>query len=496
MKKIIRLVLLLLGLFTLLAVAAPLGGAWWLRSYVNKERLVLETEKNINARVQLDDVVFTLFAWPPTLRLSGLKIAPRDQYAGTPLEARPPLKHAPVEIDMAYLELEPAGLWRREVYPRVLRILGVEVQETLSPQGSSLERLFQRPTEGMRLTADGVPRAIPVPPPGSEPPVIAPPIPGKPTLVQETTEPVIASVPHVDVPPNEKSRAARLALQEISIEQAHFHIINQDADAKFDADISDFSLALTDIDIDPDNLAAHNRLHARLAAKVVVDGVAKIGGSMQQVHFADMKLHGEGEVNPADPATGMWSPAAMLKLTIDRGSTLGGHITIGDAAGENLDKLMKYGIDLRGIRLGGPLAQDLNIHILSKDQRITFLDNAHLALPDYEVTVKRDSWMDIAKDDQALLTRLYCGPALKEQVVRGVASRGLGETISRMVVDGFSDEQGRLSFDLTITGTLSHPKVKPDIQRRLEGLLGGDIEDKAKELIDTFKGLKGLFKKN
>ena len=26
---------------------------------------------------------------------------------------------------MAYLELEPAGLWRREVYPRVLRIIGV-----------------------------------------------------------------------------------------------------------------------------------------------------------------------------------------------------------------------------------------------------------------------------------------------------------------------------------------------------------------------------------
>ena len=125
MKKLTRLVLILLGLFTLLAVAAPLGGAWWLRSYVNKERLVLETEKNINARVQLDDVVFTLFAWPPTLRLSGLKIAPRDQYAGTPLEARPPLKHAPVEIEMAYLELEPDGLWRREVYPRVLRIMGV-----------------------------------------------------------------------------------------------------------------------------------------------------------------------------------------------------------------------------------------------------------------------------------------------------------------------------------------------------------------------------------
>jgi hypothetical protein len=217
---------------------------------------------------------------------------------------------------------------------------------------------------------------------------------------------------------------------------------------------------------------------------------------MQQVRFADMRVNGEGNVNPIHPATMSWSPAAMLKLVIDRGSVLGGHMTIGDAAGDQLDKLMKYGIDLRGIRIGGPLQQDLAVQVLAKDQKITFLDNAHLAMPDYEVTVKRDSWLDFAKDDQGMLTRLYCGPALKEQVVRGVAARGLGETISRMVVDGFSDEQGRLAFDLTISGTLSHPQVKPDIQRRLEGLLGGDIEEKAKGLIDTFKGLKGLFKKD
>ena len=48
--------------------------------------------------------------------------------------------------------------------------------------------------------------------------------------------------------------------------------------------------------------------------------------------------------------------------------------------------------------------------------------------------------------------------------------------------------------DLTITGSLSHPEVKPDLQVKLESLLGNDIEDKAKDLINTFKGLKGLFK--
>ncbi|MGV3658648.1 MAG: hypothetical protein ACO1TE_00635 [Prosthecobacter sp.] len=488
MKKLIRLLIILFGLFVLCAAATPLVGAWWLRSYVNKERIVLETEKNINARVQLDDVVLTLFAWPPTLRLSGLKIGPPDQYVGTPPEARPPMKHAPVEIEMAYLELEPDGLWRREIYPRILRITGVEVQEVLSPQGSSLEKLFQKPTDGMLLAAGGVPRAIPISPDGTVPP----------TVVQETAEPVVNAVPHVDLPPDESPRAARLALQEISIEKAHFHITNQEAESRFDADISDLNLALTNIDIDPEDLERHNHLVVKLSSKVVVDGQAKLNGQMQNVRFADMTLAADGNVNPVDPATMQWNPAANLRASISRGSVLGGHMTIGEAAGQHLEKLQKYGVDLSAIRIGGELMQDLVAHVSFVNHGVKFLEDSHLVLPEYQVTVKRDSWMDFGKDQQGLLTRLYCGPALKEQIMRGVSARGLGDTISRMVVDGLSDDQGRISFDLTITGPLSHPEVKPDIQLRLESLLGNDVESKAKKLLENEKVggfLKGLLKK-
>lgn len=514
MKKLIRLVLILLGLCTLVAVAAPLAGAWWLRSYVSKERLVLETEKNINARVQLDDAILTVFTWPPTLRLSGLKIAPRDQYAGTPLAARPPLKHAPVEIEMAYLELDKDGLWRREFYPRVLRITGVQVQETLSPeQGSSLEKLFQPP--GGRLAADaggeGVPHAIPVARPNEAPPPRtysvtgelqqppqAPAVPaGQPTPVQEATEPVVEAVPHVDVEQNQ-SRAARLALQEISIEQARFHITNTEASSRFDADVSDFSLQLTNIDIDPENIEQHNRVTVRVGAKIVLDGVAQLNGRAQKVRFADFKMRAEGEVNPVNPATMQWDPTAMLTMTVERGSVLGGHMTIGDAAGQNLDKLLKYGVDLRAIPIGGALTQDWTASTLFRDEGLKFLADSHIAFPDYEITIKRDSWIDFAKDNQGLLTRLYCGPALKEQIVRGISARGLGDSISRMVVDALSDDRGRISFDLTVTGPLSHPEVKPDIQLRLEKLLGNDIEDKAKKLLENEAVgglLKGLLKK-
>jgi hypothetical protein len=478
MKKFVRLLLFLL---VLLAVAAPLAGAYMLRRYVNKELIVLETEKNINARVHLDDVTLTILAWPPSLRLSGVKIGLRDQYAGTPLEARPPLQNAPVQIDLVYAELVPKALLSGQFFPRVLRFVGIEVQERISPQeGSALEKLFQPPSEKLAVLqaqAD-VPRTVPVPPSASV--AVEPaPAPAAPAVFPEEAA---------------ESKAARIALQEISIEQGHFVISNEGTDSRFNADISDFSLVLTGIDIDPTDIANHNTLHARLSAQIVVDGAAQIGGRMQQVKFASMKLHGEGDVNPVDPNTMLWAPAAVLNLVIDRGSSIGGHMTIGDAAGQELDKLMKYGVDLSAIRIGGVLAQDVNVSVLFRNESIRFLGDTLFALPDYEFTIKKESWMDFANDQQGLITRLSCGEALKEQIVRGVASRGLGETISRMVVGAFSDDRGRVAFDLSITGPLSRPVVKPEIQNRLEGILGGGIEDKAKGLINNFKELKGLFK--
>ena len=484
--KISRIILFLLGLGLLVAVAAPLGGVWWLRGYVNKERLTVETEKNINARVQLDEVNLAILSWPPSLRLTGIKIGPRDHYAGTPVAARPPMQHAPVKIEMAYLELVPEGLWRRHFYPRVLRIIGLDVNETVSPQaGSSLQRLFQPPPEKLaQMQQEAVPQAVPVQP---ATPVASMPPPAEPVPALKT--PPIPS-PTAEPPPS----AERLALQEISIEQAQFHITNQGGDSQFNADISDFSLSLTGIDVDPEDLTGHNHLHVRLAAKAVVEGVARIGGQARQVRFADMTLHGEGEVNPVDPATRMWSPAADLNLTVDRGSSIGGNMTIGETAGPHLDKLMKYGIDLSAVRIGGTFAQDVHAHILYREQSLRFLDDAQFVLPDYEYTIKRDSWMDFAKDQQGLLTRLSCGDALKQSLMQGIASRGINRTLSQLVVEGLSDSRGRLTFDLTVTGSLSHPEVKPDIQVKLENLLGNDIEEKAKGLINTFKGLKGLFK--
>lgn len=492
MKKPARLLLTLAGLLVLLLAASPLAGVYLLRRYVDKEFLVLQTEAKLNVRASLDEVNLTLFTWPPSLRLSGIKLAPRDAYSGTPLAQRPPLVEAPVQIEMAYAELLPDELWKRNFIPKVIRFIGVDVKEHVNPRdGSSLEKLFLPPPPAGSVAQADVPRAIPYQP-------------GQPLPSTATPEPApvvtngSASLPEAPVGTGGSKADARLALEEISIEQGHFHITNETTDSRFEGDLTDFFLSITNIDIDPTDIQRHNNISVSFRSQVVLDGQAQLGGRMQDVRFAQMSLKGEGQVNPVDPRTMTWSPAALMKMAVASGSTVGGHMTIGDAAADNLDKLLKYGVDLRGIRIGGPLQQDLNLNLLLKDETITFQEDAQLALPDYEVRIKRDSWMNFAKDNQGLLTRLYCGPALKEQIVRGVSARGLGDNISRMVVDAVSDKDGRISFDLSITGPFSHPQVKPDIQLRLENLLGDDIERKAKKLLENENVgglLKGLFKK-
>ncbi|MBL9133516.1 MAG: hypothetical protein JNG86_20060, partial [Verrucomicrobiaceae bacterium] len=161
MKKI---VLRVLAVLFLLALAMPVLLAMWLQSYISPEYLVKVTEERLNCRAHLDSSSLTLFSWPPTLRLSGIKLAPRDEHVGKPLADRPPLADVPVRVDLAYAELLSNDILQRRITPNLIRFVGIEIHETLDPQtGSALEKLFLPPMPpGTIAAADEVPRAIPV----------------------------------------------------------------------------------------------------------------------------------------------------------------------------------------------------------------------------------------------------------------------------------------------------------------------------------------------
>ena len=484
-----KLALKILGVLLLLALATPFVFAMWLQSYVSPEYLVKMTEQNCNCRAHLDSSSLSLFSWPPTLRLNGIKIAPRDEHVGKALSERPPLVDAPVQIELAYAELLSDDILQRRITPNLVRFAGIELRETLDPQtGSALEKLFQPPTVAAgpvvaEVPSNEVPKAVPVTPTEA---AQVPPLPGP------STAPVIAEAPA----PVEKPE--RIPLREIRLEKAHIHITNKAVSSQFEADIRDLDLVLDQIDVDPDDLARHNHIHATLKAKVQANGLAEIGGVMKPVQFADVSLHGEGDVTPLEPQTMLWKPAALLTLVFEAGSTIGGHMTLGDAAGNEMTKLLDHGIDLRPVRLGGTLAEEARASVSYDRETLSFREPARMVLPDFAFTIGQGAWINTVKDQQMMPLRLVFGPTVREAIVQGINNKGLPDFLTRGILSLMSDAQGNPYIDITLTGSLSKPEPQHELVNKIKNLGGGALEtlisnpQEAKELLN---GLKSLFKK-
>lgn len=474
----------ILGVLVLLALAAPFVLAIWLQSYVSPDYLVKVTEQNCNCRAQLDSSTLTLFSWPPTLRLNGIKIAPRDEHVGKPLSERPPLTTAPVSIDLAYAELLSNDILERRITPNLIRFAGVEVHETLDPQaGSSLEKLFQPPPAPVAVVEPSdVPKAVPV----------------APAAVPAESAPAAPAATPVAEAPAAAPKPERIPLREIRLEKAHIHITNKAVASQMEADISDLDLILNDINVDPSDLANHNHIHAELKAKIKVEGMAELGGTLKPVQFADVSIHGAGDVTPLEPTQMLWKPAAVLRLTFERGSTLGGHMTLGDAAGDQMAKLLDNGLDFRSVRLGGTLAEDATASVSYDREMLYFREPVRIALPDFAFTVGQGAWINTVKDQQVMPLRVVFGPAVRDTLIQGINAKGLPDFLTRSILSLISDEQGNPYIELTLTGSLSKPEPQHELVNKIKKIGGGALEtlisnpDEAKELLN---GLKSLFKK-
>ncbi len=490
-----KLALKILGVLLLLALAAPIGFALWVQSFVKPDYLVQRLEESCNCRAELQSSTLTLFSWPPTLRLKGIKIGPRDEHVGKPLADRQPMQHAELVIDMAYAELLSDDVMHGRITPNLLRIRDVEVWETLDPKrGSSLGRLFLPPQLLLAENATAEPpQALPVEP------VPTPPLPEPGAPRTYDAVPPTPPLPGGEPPEEKGHRAQRIPLKEIRIEQVRAHIKNEEVAAQFNADITDLELAVFDIDVDPSDPLRHNSLKVTLKGRIEVRGMAQVQGRMQPVTFADVRLHGEGQVAPIDVQLGIWRPSSKLTLTLEKDSLLGGHMTVGDAAGDKMESLLKHGIDIRDVRLGGQLQEDAVIAINDDKGVMIFRQPAHFVLPDFQFTVAQGGWIDAMHDTQILPVRVTFGPLLKEQIIRGVGQTGLGESIGGVVVSMISDDQGNPFLDLQITGSLSHPEVTHSLVSKLDKLgkaTGlGNLLGNPEEAKGLLNGLKGLFKK-
>ena len=508
MKRAVKIGLAIVGTLIVLAGAGGAGAHAWLKGRLTREAITVQMEKAWNCRADISEVKVALLSSPARLEILGCRLAQRDAEVAKPLARRALLPAEKVEISVSrmVLEIRLQDLASRRLNVQQLLLSGVNVQEDVTREGdSSLAVLFSKPEPEAGAPAPEA--AAPAPPtvaaaaPAPAPPATAaapapapaptvaggtPPVPPAPpgATASASTPPPAAAAGEKSAEPasgtpeagveKKKFGASELGfsinVQRARLEQGEFHRADHKALTK--TDVSGLAFTVSDIDVNPADLANHNSVKLAIEGRWKQRGRIGPKDNRREVTMADLALTGEGTMHPFDPATGLWSPANELTLTARKDSILGGYMTLGEAAEKELKKAESYGLDLRSLPVGGALLEDARLHIRFEQDRITLLDDARFQMPEFELALKQESWLNAAEDAHQMQVRLIAGPTLQEQL-GGSIKKLLGEETGATVVKSLANEQGRVTLDLDSTGRLSKPKVVPDLQRLLNQMLKG-----------------------
>lgn len=500
------------GSLVVLAIAGGGGLRWWLAQKFTRESVVAQLESSWNCRADVGSVNLALGSNPARLEISDLKLAASDAENIKPLAQRAPItpEAAAVTCSHAVLEVRLQDLLSRTLNVQKLVLSDVGLKEDVSKEGvSSLGVLFAKPAQEQGRVAMGtapdstVPTGVPVSPaaplvssaPDTAPlpaPLAQEPVPAPVPSGRESAAPgpsagaPLPAANEAGSPKKPKRQPKVFEAKELgmsvmvaqaSLERGQFHRVDHKSLTKTDVSGLDFSIS--DIDVNPADLASHNTFKLALSGKLTQRGRIGPKEARREVIMADIVLRGEGIVHPFDAGTGLWQPNSDLRLTMTKDTVIGGYMTLGDTGSKDLKKLDDYGIDLRDLKIGGPLLEDAVIRVSIEQNRIMLQEDAKFAMPDFELLLQKGSWLNPTEDEHEMQICLTCGQLLQEQLSAKV-KKFVGDEFGGNVIKSLSDEKGRIYFEMLSTGRLSKPAVKPDVKRLLnrvlEGVGGGLLE--------------------
>lgn len=447
MNKLVRIGLIMAGA----AGAALGGGVWWVKGQFSREAVERQLQAVCGGRVSLGASELEVLGSPTRWRLQDLKVfatVGRDGKAELPTEPVVSLREAVLEISLGSLMSGTLDVQR-------LSLDGLVVEEYVSPEGVSDLMLVMAKPKGVD---------------------------------ESTTEVVKVEVKEEKV---EKARAAEfkaeqlgftLRVREARVSNGQLFIHNRVNKTK--TRLEGLQFALTDIDLDPTDLAGHNAVKMALEMKLTLEGRGKVGGEMQDVTFAKLDVSGSGKMQPFDEKTGVWSPVSDWELKLAKGSVLAGYMTMGQASADAAKKMKDFGLDLSDLPMGGELLEAAVLKMAFSENRLLVREDARFQMPEYEVRMAKGSWLNSAEDAQDLVIRLVCGEELQRRLRDGMLKSGLPEKMADSVLKAFLDEtSGRLSFDVRAGGKMTRPDVKPAWDKALErAIQGGAIEGLLKSL--------------
>lgn len=294
---------------------------------LSPQALVDRLEARLNARVEIGSVALGLFSLPARVEIRDVRFGERDVSAdnAVKLKDRPALERSMLSASSLKLAASPWSLLVREfdITEMVIDQAGadIKVRETGS---MNLSKLFRTPeivagkpnpnfkSKAIINSGSGEGAGLGE---GAEPPVVVDDV------------PFAASI---------KSFLLTGARAQTMFKKNGRFI-----------DVSNLRFEVTDLDVDPANLATRNKGRVRLSGNLL------IAKPEEKLEYASLNLIGEGEIIPFDPVTRAMNPTIKGRMTFVQPSSIT-YLPSLAKLNEKLEDLKKVGIKI-GDKLGTSL---------------------------------------------------------------------------------------------------------------------------------------------
>lgn len=477
-RRLIKRIALFGGLAVVLAGAA-LGLSLWLAlKQLTPDNIILQLESAYNCRAKLDACTVSLFSSPAKIELYGVQLSPRDTEADNatlPSTRSPAVMRATyLKMGRAVLEADLAALvWKRELKVKQFVIERADVKcDLLSGGENTLRTLFATPE---------VVKGRPNPALLALAPVAA--------AAHIATQGGKAAEPPAPSEFNDEPRrvfhASELkipsSLERVALVDSRLRFRNRKSRSVIE--LSGCTLELSDLAVDPANLAAANHATLSLKTKLLLDSRKK-----ENLRYADLGAAIEGKIIPFDPATGFLNPDFTFDMTLAEGSVVQS-LPLMQKLQRNLDKARQAGLKMKNLAAPQALAHDTTLKFQLRSNRLTLLEDNSLDFPDYALSMQQGGYLDAGTETHEFHASLIASEAVSTAALKEadefLSSLGdsAGEELRRFFITPLVRD-GRIAMTFVTSGDTDDPKVK--IDHPLQDLQD-QLKDAGRDLIDRLR---------
>ncbi len=460
------------------------------RSTLSPEQLVRYLEERYNLRAEIQEVRTKLATLSPEATLKNVRLTVRDDFAKeqVPLEDRPALESAPINIKELKLQVKLFPLMKGRMEVEAFQVKDAQANLMVFPNGlNTVDVLFASPgTIFEPPPMDSFTVAADEGEGGREGMIAHLEDPGGPDQIELPAD-------EPEVTPQDKGEQEDTSLESFVLKLAEGRFENVTISTTFAASamqaILDIKSAhLSDVDIDGSQPADHNsfKFKSDLKARLTKSSLTGWAGDMAQ---ADLRLDGNGVVFSGNSAR--LNPRVFAKVTIAPGATVDEKL-LRETVATIFPDAEEYGLELPDQPIGAT-DQPLHTEIVLEDNGITLQKDAELIFPDYGLHLAEKSVYQWSPDQQDLTGQLVMKNQAADQLVDSISDNiknrikeldraFIAETVRDTLVEKVEDkDQISLEFQVSLEDgevvSYTSESIEPIIQKLLEQALVNALQN-------------------